>query len=72
MDKKSPEEGSCPAYASSTDCWYYDWESFWKEMADGPEKEEGKKGMLADCSSCPVREVHKEEVDLFMSKVRQV
>ena len=65
-----PTDAKCPAYASQTACWEYDWLSFCEVMPDGPEKAEWKRTMLEWCASCAVRSKHGEQVDAFTEKLR--
>jgi hypothetical protein len=60
----------CPVYLAQTDCWRFDWGSFWRNMPAGLDKEEGKNGMIADCLACPVRQKQQADVDRFIAVVR--
>jgi hypothetical protein len=57
----------CPAYASQTSCWEFDWMSFYHGMPEGSEKDEWKRLMLEWCASCEIRETHREVIDSFLS-----
>ena len=63
---------ACPVYKKQCSCWEFDWSMFWKAMADGPDKESGKKAMLQECSSCAVRQAHPKEVNRFMTLIEKL
>jgi hypothetical protein len=65
-----PVDSRCPAYATQTPCWNYDWLSFYRAMPDGSEKAEWRRTMLEWCASCAVRKKHGEKIDAFMEKLR--
>jgi hypothetical protein len=65
-----PAGAKCPAYASETPCWEYDWLSFYRGMPEGAGKAEWKRTMLEWCASCAVRRKHRSEVDAFVEQLR--
>ena len=78
IKKECPFEGtdashaSCQAYAVQTSCWDFNWFGFYSAMPDGPGKDEWKDMMVKWCSSCKVRDSHKQEVDSFLAKLVKI
>lgn len=67
-----PAVAKCPVFADQMSCWNFDWPGFYRDMPDGPEKDEWRCMMLEWCANCEIRDSHGMEVDSFLAKLGRI